>query len=285
VRVEAAEIGQLMRSMFEEERRALHHVIEAAVRTNGTEAPTGRLSFLLSVDKEPTAVADLSNLIDVSVQRDEQKIRDAVAQHTKITRLRATGRPSGGPPLVPPPPAFDSSPAGRSLVRPSPMPTPVYKRSWMLTAAALAFVLSAIYWTFQRDKATPDVKPRTPIAGVTTPSETPSATAPPIVPELKLVAEQESAVPTPAPPTVPSARSARPPSTPAPTLPGTRASRPRPSPVSEPVAPVVQKPSTAAEPSKPATAAAGGNRLEAGADLGVPRREAPTPIDLDNPYR
>ena len=91
-------------------------------------------------------------------------------------------------------------------------------------------------------------------------------------------------------PTLPSTRNARPKPLPAPTLPSTHASRPRTSAVSEPVAPVVQKPTTAAEPSKPAAPLVGhGNgstkRFEAGADLGAPRREAPTPIDLDNPYR
>lgn len=88
VRVEASEIGELMCDVFDTERRALHSHIEQAMRhTGASDSSVDELSIFHFADKEPTAVADLSSLVDVSLERDDQKIRQGYA-HSKITLLR-----------------------------------------------------------------------------------------------------------------------------------------------------------------------------------------------------
>jgi serine/threonine-protein kinase len=87
VRVEVSEIGQLMHDVFDAERRALHAQIERAMRRTGvSETSVEELSMLHYADKEPTAVADLSSLIEVSLEHDDQKIQQGYA-HSKVTLM------------------------------------------------------------------------------------------------------------------------------------------------------------------------------------------------------
>ena len=98
VRVEAPEIGQFMRDAFDRERRATHLLIEQAMKNSGaSDSSVEALPFLQLGDKEPTAVADLSSLVDVSVERDDHKIRRGYA-HSKVTLKK---RPDAPPPAGP----------------------------------------------------------------------------------------------------------------------------------------------------------------------------------------
>ncbi len=89
VRVEAPEIGQFMRDVFARERRDVHMVIERAMKHSGaSESSVEALPFMNFDDpSEATAVADLSSLVNVSNERDDEKIRAGVA-HSKVTLLR-----------------------------------------------------------------------------------------------------------------------------------------------------------------------------------------------------
>jgi serine/threonine protein kinase len=88
VRVEAAQIGQLMHEVFDTERRSLHARIEQAMRRTGvSESAVDDMSIFQLAEKDPTAVADLSSLVEVSLERDDQKIRQGYA-HSKITLVR-----------------------------------------------------------------------------------------------------------------------------------------------------------------------------------------------------
>jgi serine/threonine-protein kinase len=98
VRVEAPEIGQFMRDAFDQERRATHLLIEQAMKNSGaSDSSVEALPFLHIGDKEPTAVADLSSLVDVSVEREDHKIRRGYA-HSKVTLKK---RPDAPPPAGP----------------------------------------------------------------------------------------------------------------------------------------------------------------------------------------
>jgi serine/threonine-protein kinase len=93
VRVEASDIGQLMHEVFDAERRSLHASIEQAMRHTGIgigPAPTDDRS-IFQVDKVPTTVADLSSLVEVSLQHEDHKIQQGYA-HSKVTLLE----PSSG---------------------------------------------------------------------------------------------------------------------------------------------------------------------------------------------
>ena len=80
VRIEAAEIGQLMQELFASERRALHARIEQAMRRAGESPASGdSLPILQLADKEPTTVADLSSLVQVSLEQDDAKIQEGYA--------------------------------------------------------------------------------------------------------------------------------------------------------------------------------------------------------------
>lgn len=281
IRVEAAEIGQLMRSVFEEERRALHRVIEAAVHASGQSSGAEPMGFLESLDKEPTAVADLSNLVDVSLQRDDQKIREAYA-HTKITRLVAqTKKSANAPPLVAPPPALEPpppAPAGAGSSQGSEL-APGRKRQWLLAAALLgACVSGALYLVSQQDEKPTAIqaKPLTPSLAATAPSLNPPLSP---APEIK---------PDPEPASIPSTPAVLPRNTrPAPVVAHTARPRPSTTPerVESPSAPVVATPPTPEPSTIKAPPAANGGKVEAGTDLGAVKREGSTRIDLDNPYR
>jgi serine/threonine protein kinase len=86
-RVDNPQIGELMRGLFERERRAMHRTIEEAMGRAGT-METSRVSVVAPIgDVERTAVADLSSLVLVSHESDDEKIRLGY-QHSKITPLR-----------------------------------------------------------------------------------------------------------------------------------------------------------------------------------------------------
>jgi eukaryotic-like serine/threonine-protein kinase len=92
VRIEATEIGLLMQEVFATERRALHARIEQAVGQNGmSKAAVDALPIFQVGEKVPTAVADLSSLIQVSLEEDEQKLRKSYA-HSKVTLVRPNGK-------------------------------------------------------------------------------------------------------------------------------------------------------------------------------------------------
>ena len=89
VRIEAAEIGQLMQELFAIERRALHARIELAMRRAGENHAAGdALPILQLADKEPTTVADLSSLVQVSLEQDDAKIQEGYAS----SRVRLHGK-------------------------------------------------------------------------------------------------------------------------------------------------------------------------------------------------
>jgi len=88
VRIEAAEIGQLMQELFASERRALHVRIEQAMRRAGESHNEGdALPILQLADKEPTTVADLSSLVQVSLEQDDDKIQEGYASSSSKIRL------------------------------------------------------------------------------------------------------------------------------------------------------------------------------------------------------
>lgn len=92
VRVETAEIGLLMQEVFASERRALHTRIEEAVRANGmSDSAVDELPIFHTSEKVPTAVADLSSLVEVSLEQDEQKLQKSYA-HSKVTLVRSNGK-------------------------------------------------------------------------------------------------------------------------------------------------------------------------------------------------
>jgi len=96
VRVEASEIGQLMHEVFDAERRSLHASIEQAMRHTGVggQAPPDDRS-IFQVDKVPTTVADLSSLVEVSLQHEDHKIQQGYA-HSKVTLLEPSSEQKRG---------------------------------------------------------------------------------------------------------------------------------------------------------------------------------------------
>lgn len=89
VRIEAAEIGQLMQELFANERRVLHGRIEQAMRRAGENHAAGdALPILQLADKEPTTVADLSSLVQVSLEQDDAKIQEGYAS----SRIKLHGK-------------------------------------------------------------------------------------------------------------------------------------------------------------------------------------------------
>jgi hypothetical protein len=92
VRIEATEIGLLMQDVFATERRALHARIEQAVGHNGmNKAAVDALPIFQVPEKVPTTIADLSSLIEVSLEEDEQKLQKSYA-HSKVTLVRPNGK-------------------------------------------------------------------------------------------------------------------------------------------------------------------------------------------------
>lgn len=87
VRIEDSEVGQMMRDAFDAERRTMHALIEQAMKLV-SPSPTSGSSPTHETETEVTTVADLSRLVDVSLERDDHKIRDGYAQ-TRLSQLRS----------------------------------------------------------------------------------------------------------------------------------------------------------------------------------------------------
>jgi hypothetical protein len=95
VRVEPAEIGQLMHDVFDAERRTIHVRIEQAMRNTDLSASLADDLSAVQLDKAPTTVADLSSLVEISLERDDQKIQQGYA-HSKVRLVESTGAKKRG---------------------------------------------------------------------------------------------------------------------------------------------------------------------------------------------
>ncbi len=96
-RVEPAQIAQLMREVFADERQQVHRVIEQAMKHDGaTESVVASLPFLKQeAEKVPTSRADLSSLIQVSHAKDDDEIRERYAQSMAAPLSSAPPPPLG----------------------------------------------------------------------------------------------------------------------------------------------------------------------------------------------
>lgn len=161
VRVEASEIGELMCGMFDNERRALHAHIEQAMRHSGASQTTvDDLAIFQFTDKVPTAVADLSSLVDISIERDDQKIRQGYA-HSKIR-------------LVPTP--TDQEPVMSSSAPHSP------RNRWLaLAALSIGSLIGVLVAVFGHHSSPPLAEQR---------AAAPSETAPPVTSVLSATEAQ-----------------------------------------------------------------------------------------------
>jgi serine/threonine-protein kinase len=94
-RVEGAQIGQIARAAFQEERRAVHAIIERSMEHNGaSRSSVAALPFLHKgrANDGPTTVADLSSLVEVSHEADDDKIRAGYAD-SRVTLPPVRGVP------------------------------------------------------------------------------------------------------------------------------------------------------------------------------------------------
>lgn len=263
LRVHDADLGHLMQQIFEEERAALHAQIEAAVQASGTESNVEALAFL-TVDKEQTAVADLSNLVDVSVQRDEQKLREAYA-NTKLGRMTTPSVRSG----------TISTMAGRAK-----------RWLWPAVAGTGVAAVAGLVWALSDSEPTEiEVKPLAPALVTTKAVPTrvqrmESFEPLPIGPNTSVAKLRPSEPRKPAPSTPPPAAKAAPAPAPAPQR---RVKPPREAALPAPEPPRVAAPEPPVAPAK--TEPAKPTRIEAGSDLGTSHRPAPARIDFENPYQ
>ena len=271
-RVESSEIGQLMRDVFEAERRAMHQRIEQVMKHSGGEVHSSieALSFFHPEDKESTAVADLSSLVDVSLERDDQKIRQGYA------RSKVTVRPPSDNTLL----RLAFSSRRRSLVTFLALPV----------LCGLPFLLSQ----FEEDESSTIVaKPVAPLEVPVSPS--PAPTEPVTGPEPAAAPSDAPALYDDAPAATPA-----PPATPVETRSATitvnvphrssaaTAPRPRVGPARAEV-PARAAPETAPARSSdapaPAQQRAAAVGVEEGIDLHTVKRGAGSRIDIDNPYQ
>jgi len=224
VRVHDADLANLMQSVFEAERAALHAQIEAAVQASGTGSNVEPLSFL-GGEREQTAVADLSELADISARHDVMEIGDGYA-NTKMTRLPAESARSG--PVA-------------TMVAPSRW------KQWAALSASSLVLLAAGMWLSSAEEPPPAVK----LLGATVVSATrvqPALTPPP------------PAAASPAPTKLRSSEARKSPQ-PYATRPLVRRSRPVRTQTPEPAAqrPVNETPAAQIEPAKPVRVEAGGD--------------------------
>jgi serine/threonine-protein kinase len=87
--IESAQVASVMRSLFARERKAVHHVIERAMADVGaTRSVIQALPMVIDSarEREVTARADLSRLVAVSHEVDDEKIHRAYEQ-SKVSRL------------------------------------------------------------------------------------------------------------------------------------------------------------------------------------------------------
>lgn len=97
-RIDPGELGDLMRDVFANERRAVHQVLELAMKQEGASpSVVEALPFLQSEgEKVLTSRADLSRLVQVSHASDDDEIREQYA--------RSMAAPIPAPLASPPPP-------------------------------------------------------------------------------------------------------------------------------------------------------------------------------------
>lgn len=277
VRVEPAEIGQLMHDAFNAERRTMHVRIEQAMRNTDLSASLADDLSEFQHDKAPTTVADLSSLVEISLERDDQKIQQEYA-HSKVRLAESSGQKRG---------------VGMSKLT---------RSQWVRPTAFTAVCVAALAggWALLRDRSAEDVR----VQSLETTTTHNAATAPPAV----------ATTPPPAPPAVealdpatinPSNNAPAPslqvPSAPERTSRSNRASKQQLS-AATPSASnsgngrsrnraSSNGPMAAVEPAESAPAASanalpgpGQRRIEEGADLTFIRRE-PVRIDRESPYR
>jgi serine/threonine-protein kinase len=94
-RIEGAQIGQLARAAFQAERRTIHAIIERSMEHNGaSKSSVAALPFLHRgrANDGPTTVADLSSLVEVSHEADDDKIRAGYAD-SRVTLPAMRGLP------------------------------------------------------------------------------------------------------------------------------------------------------------------------------------------------
>jgi serine/threonine-protein kinase len=266
VRVESPEIGQLMRDVFEDERREMHLVIEQAMKHSGaSDSSVEALPFMHHEhDKVATTVADLSSLVEISNETDDHKIRLSYA-HSKVTSL---------PPRSVAPAQLSAAPAAIGGL----------SKHWLIASMALSTMcmVGLLVVVFGRGEPPPQ-----PIAAVPLAATGPAAPAAPAAPAhienpfdvthrpQPSAASEDVAAPSEAP-----ARGGR-------TMPAVRARRFAPAPgprqrdreATPNLAPIPDPP--APQPS----AAPAPKETEMGGELG-PSRRAPAPrIDLEDPYQ
>jgi serine/threonine protein kinase len=254
-RVESAQIGQLMRDVFANERRLVHQVIERAMRNEGaTPSVVAKLPFLRDVEKAATKSLDeLSNMLQV-------KQGGAGA---------APPRPSRPTPSLTPPPTLMPSVVAeaRSVAR-HPL---VLVASGFLGVCLIAWLSAR--WSTPADPAAPLASPNV-VAPATTPVSQPMApkpepVSPPPLPAAAVAGQPEHIIPVqhatepgddlgaPGHEQLSSARQLRP------------RERPR--------AELSQRPRAAASGSA--------EGVEIGADLRVLRRSPKLRIDVEDPYQ
>ena len=221
VRVHDADLGNLMQTVFEAERAALHAQIEAAVQASGTQANVEPLSFL-GGEREQTAIADLSSLADVSAQHEVTEIGDGYAS-TKVTRLPSQSAHSG------------RSATGAAASR---------RKLWAALGVGSVVLLASGMWLSAREEPSPMTKPLEPMV-VSATRVQPVVTPPPA-----------AAVPT---ATVAKLRPSEPrkSSPPSATKPAARRTKPAREQTAAPA--VTEQPAAQVEPPKPARVEAGGD--------------------------
>ncbi|HTU61925.1 MAG TPA: protein kinase, partial [Polyangiales bacterium] len=223
VRVHDADIGNLMQSIFEAERSALHAQIEAAVQASGTQSNVEPLSFL-GGEREQTAVADMSSLADVSARHEVTEIGDGYA-NTKVTRVPTQTSRSG--PIV----------TGMGSPR---------RKLWAALGVGSVVVLASAMWLGTGAEPAPLLKPLDPMVVSATRAQ-PVAVSPPPTAALPTatVAKQRPSEP----------RRSTPPSAAKPAAP--RRTKPAREQVAAPVA--TEQPAAQVEPAKPSRVEAGGD--------------------------
>jgi serine/threonine protein kinase len=258
VRVEAAEIGQFMRDVFDKQRREIHLLIEKAMKHSGaSDSAVEALPFMAFDDEsEATMVADLSSLVDVSLQRDDDKIRHGYA-HSKITMLRPQ---SQRPQVV----TVSAAP-----------PAPTTHR-WLVASMALSgtCLLGLMLVLFAN---------RNPATAAPVAVQLPEAPPPALVMRIKPPQPPEPAAATEAEDPQPSAAQTGSGKAP---RPGSVARRPRGArPGAAQVEGSVREVAAPAAQAAPAPAANKQEPAEMGGDLRSTRRAADVRIDMEDPYK
>jgi eukaryotic-like serine/threonine-protein kinase len=269
VRVEASEIGQLMHEVFDAERRSLHASIEQAMRNTGVGHVPPDNRSIFQMDKVPTAVADLSSLVEVSLEIEDHKIQQGYA-HSKVTLLEPSSEQKRGIRM----PTFIRMPRNRLLA---------------FSAVGLVALVGVI-WAFASDDSppAPRIPPSAPSIAVAPqqPQQQPVAAQPEITSQARTGAIETSVsaatdsrrtMPETATRTSRKTRSEAPP--PSAAMPSRLKTRATPSRTAAPVEPAERAPTVVVTPEPVASK----RRLEEGADLTFMRRPT-VQIDRESPY-